>query len=775
MADDEEPPALSSSRHGPPTAAFSSGDPPPASAFSASRTGPSSSAGPVATDLNSRWKQYESERDSASSDRKTTTAMIGPDGPAHSDYDLYETPEKQAKESLSSRNVPRQLYSGTSRDSDSNPNPSGDLEPRRSYSFTKSGSYDTNALIAKYSGVSGVAKTNSVSSSNIERSHSYSNKSSSSAIPSSARAEAVKVLTMADEHISANQPFEVRRTESGGFRASANIDPESSYSFQRASSNTRRTPSALSGLGFGSSKTNTSTERIDWKANRYAFTDPKFREDDKIADEEDDIVFSGKNPKKNYSDDPSSGGVFDDVDFHGDFPRKPATSSWSARYSDNPGVTTASILDRYDRAHMEAQQKPGRQSARKMFMSTASNFSNNVRAFVEEKVGSREGPETTSRVFGKGFSFKNKKEAASPIRKGGASATGSTNLRTVWKDDAFNDEGGVDEQKKHKTWEQVSMQKKRRRKIAISVLCFIVLGTVIGVSLSKTAWRWKFKNLWSNGNSQLEVTFYATSNTPFGYGTTEEQLKQDLLNIPSDAELITHLGNLQDSSVGMCPAARMGEVASLLHGQAPVPIFVVPGEHDWIRCPNQMSAFARWLTAFGTTEAMEQANSLVPGGSAAAASAGDFERPKSTPEIFSKLHHGVLFFGLHLVSGIVTEGKGMEMQTLRDDKMAIYVRGTLDRLQGEYRAIVLLGNARPGPQQRYFFNSIKQDLSNAKVPTAYVHAHSGSGETEHYPFGKKKSGDVLEGMMAIQAASGASNQPPLKITVGFGKNPFTIG
>merc|ERR1712154_494616 len=114
--------------------------------------------------------------------------------------------------------------------------------------------------------------------------------------------------------------------------------------------------------------------------------------------------------------------------------------------------------------------------------------------------------------------------------------------------------------------------------------------------------------------------------------------------------------------------------------QSPVPVYVVPGEHDWVRCPNQMNAFARWLDAFASQESFEQAV-----GTNTAASAGEFDRPKTAPDIFSKLHHGVLFFGLHLVSGIVED---TEIAKFRDEKMAVFVRGTLDRLKGEYRSIV---------------------------------------------------------------------------------------
>eukprot|EP00534_Pseudo-nitzschia_fraudulenta_P017778 CAMPEP_0201255916 /NCGR_PEP_ID=MMETSP0853-20130426/263_1 /ASSEMBLY_ACC=CAM_ASM_000640 /TAXON_ID=183588 /ORGANISM="Pseudo-nitzschia fraudulenta, Strain WWA7" /LENGTH=844 /DNA_ID=CAMNT_0047555939 /DNA_START=26 /DNA_END=2560 /DNA_ORIENTATION=- len=839
--DESEPPALSSSSSvptpspgaAPPPGAFSSLGPPPPSAFAANtetktntKTTPTTTA---TTDLNSRWKQYEAEMEGRRTHQGTTGSapLSAPTGPpptgppplppqaSHGNYNLYETPQK-------SKNPPGGGVPG--------PN----TEPRRTYSFTKSGSYDTNALIAKYAGASGLAPGASPASIGLQRTLSGSRpstvlpstvSSTTSAIPSAARAEAERVLSMTDEQLGnthgnasanasanagANPPFVVRRTESGGFRASvvAPSDEGSSaggslagFSFKRSGSNARRTPSALSGLGLTGSGGNGNT--ADWKPGRYSFRDPRFREDDFLAEEEDEILGPAVadygdgievrrkaaavgSDTSGYRDHP-----LESVAFEGDFPRAGGFAR-SSRYAD--AASNSDLLDRYDRSHAGKQNRASggaRQSALRSFVGTVGS---NVRA-LGDNVSGRIGDAKSKSLPGKTFSFrttggtksnhKNSNNIAanqSPAR-GSPSATGSTNLRTVWKDDAFRDEddgvddyGGGSDHKQHKTWERVAYQKKRRRKILLSVLCVLVTATVIGVSLSQTSWRWKYKNLWGGDNAHMEVTFYATSNTPLGYGTTEQQLVQDLANIPADAEFVAHLGNLQDASVGMCPAARMQEVSSLLQSRAPVPIFVVPGEHDWIRCPNQMTAFARWLKAFGTTEALEKEDSLVKGGSTTASSAGDFDRPKSTPEIFSKLHHGVLFFGLHLVHGTVTEGAGMQVQNVRDDKMAIFVRGTLDRLNGRYRSVVMLGNARPGPRQQAFFDAIRGDLSEARVPVAYVHAHSGFGETEHHPFAKSdKKKDVLGAVVGIQAASGGTNQPPLKITVGFGKKPFTVG
>eukprot|EP00531_Pseudo-nitzschia_arenysensis_P009764 CAMPEP_0116153136 /NCGR_PEP_ID=MMETSP0329-20121206/21059_1 /TAXON_ID=697910 /ORGANISM="Pseudo-nitzschia arenysensis, Strain B593" /LENGTH=723 /DNA_ID=CAMNT_0003649975 /DNA_START=58 /DNA_END=2229 /DNA_ORIENTATION=+ len=716
----------------PPPSAFGGSRGPPPSAFASNGAAPEQNNAPSA-DLSSRWKQYEAEK-------KSTPKMVGPDGP---DYDLYETPEKQRKPSAGlSAAAPRQLYNNEEHEEQP------EQQPRRSYSLTKSSSYNTDDLIAKYSGSAGAPSANP----SLRRTASNT---SSSAIPSAARAEAVKVLSMADDQLSKNQPFSVRRTESGGFRASA--APDQDFSFQRSASNSRRTPSALSGLGLNKTL---STERVDWKSNRYAFSDPKFRDDDYLAEEEDDIVGpADPEYEKPYSD--KKAGVFDSVGFDGDFPRK-IKSSWSSRYTDNPNA----VLDRFDKSHQQPTSVPDRKN---VLMGAASNVGSKMRGLSDRVTSKVRTAKNDTGVFKKGFSFKDNVKTS---RDSMPAATGLTNLRTVWKDDEFHDEGddmgigGGD--KHHKTWEQVAAQKKRRRKILCSVLCLAITFTAIFVSISQTSWRWKYKNLWRNGNVHMDVTFYVTSNTPMGYGSTEQQISTDLANIPSDAEFVAHLGNLQDASTGMCPASRMPEVASLMQ-RSPVPVYVVPGEQDWIKCPDQMTAFARWLDAFSTHNAFETAV-----GTTTAASAGEFDRPKTTPDIFSKLHHGVLFFGLHLVSGHVTEGA--EIQSFRDEKMEIFVRGTLERLKGEYRSVVMLGNARPGPQQQRFFDSLRDDLKNARVPVAYVHSHSGFGETEHYPFGQKKSKkDVLSGMVAIQAASGEANQAPLKITVGFGKDPFTVG
>jgi hypothetical protein len=924
---DFEPPSLSASS-AVPSAEFSAGGPPPAGAFSShshSGAGDNNAASSAAAaaaaksavtspsmndDLNSRWKSYETEQTQthAHQAEQQQTRTVSPDekkdgGSSYNNYNLYETPEKLKRSASTtspstsaasnrhnlsgsgsgSLSLSRQLYSsGNHSDLLAEP-----VEPRRTYSFTKSSSYDTNSLIQKYAGVAGTnlprssipmqpsqmapppppppPMPSSQSSQSSQSSHNSNNSNNSNSnnntnepSATSVREEAMKVLAMADQsHASnnhaahdVNQPFNVRRTESGGFRASMGLQdimpgaggnqPYYGGAKRTNSTSKMRTPSALAGLGLSTSNEN----RVDWKSGRYSFSDPQFREDDYLDNEEEDDIIDGpavpddhrKMMSSSYRDHPSQQRqeVFDKVngDFEGDFPRgnsgsgggrggsgsgrSGGSSSWSSRYSDNPRMSNSNLLDRWDTGNQQQQQSSSaqkRQSARNMFMSTASNVraaAGNVSKSVSNGISSATATasaatatttagtgEGGNRVFGAGFSFRKSNTTTNSSNTRNAAARerdDATNLRTVWKDpkdDTFEDECSIASHGKHgggggghKTWEQVMYEKKRRRRIGISMLCVLLAIIIIGISVSQTSFKWKYRSFHkrNGGKGNMAVTFYATSNTPSsnagnggGGSGNQKQLSLDLQNIPNDAEFITHLGNLQDSSITQCPNNRNDEIKSIFKQSSPVPIFLVPGEHDWMNCPNPNYSWAKWLDTFSkfTENTFGESNGMV------------ITRPKTSPELFATVHHGVLFIGLHLVNGSLNSqfggDQGQKEMEIRNEKMIIFVRGTLDNLRGQFRAVVLMGNARPSQQQQSFFDGISVSLKDSKSPVIYLHADSNKlGYVQHYPFsgGSGNAGDnddYLKKLLAVQVPNGSIGQSPLRITVGFGRKPFQIG
>jgi hypothetical protein len=159
------------------------------------------------------------------------------------------------------------------------------------------------------------------------------------------------------------------------------------------------------------------------------------------------------------------------------------------------------------------------------------------------------------------------------------------------------------------------------------------------------------------------------------------------------------------------------------------------------------------MAAFGTFD-LEFANTMT------------YFRSESHREVFATLHKGVLFFGLHLVNGRVEDEESLD---LLNEDMKNFFMGMLNTSRGKYRAVVVMGNARPGPRQKAFFDSISVEVTGMPAPVAYVHANNGvsSDVVTHRPF------DDID-MLAIQVPKGGDH-PPLKITVGFGSDPFIVG
>lgn len=737
MADDEEPPSLGkSAASAPPAAAFGrSGAAPPSTAFSHSGEG----ATPPSDDLNKRWKQYEQEMES----RRSESALAKSDNSESDGNSNYKLPEAVR------RGVSEGAVAG-------------------GYSFKKSTSYDTNELIRKYSGVTGIPPS---VSGGMPRPSSFRRSSSSVSQTSAAvREEAMQVLDLVDEHL--NAPFHVRRTESGGFRAQARglpapysvrrtesgavmvehegLEDESGaiqpYFVKRTASGTvttgrgpRRTPAALSGLGLSDAAMNNS--RTQFRSGRYSFSDPKFREDDFLAEDEDEIIgpagtFDENDPNVEVPISPHSKyrGDAGTTAFDGDFPR--GSSTWSSRYVDNPHKTKR-MLDDYEQGNYGSRE---RQSARNMFMSTASSMRD-----AASNVGGAMATQS-ARVFGAGFSFRQSHTF-------GNQKDDNFNLRTMWTDGDDQFDEVIQGTRVHKTWQQVMLNKKRRRRIGCSILFLIIALISIGIALSATKERRAAKSAdqYPGYDIGSPITFYATCDTPYN-AHEEKQLEATIATLPDDGKFFVHLGNLQDASESYCPPSRMYEMANLF-SRSPLPFINIPGEEDWVKCPDQGLAFARWLHAFEHIDENFSNDDVM------------VRRSGDNRELFVFLQNGVLFFGLHLVSGSIED---LRAHDARMKDMAIFFLGMLNFYKEEFRAIVIMGNARPGHQQHRFFESVYDVLERMGAPVVYVHADSGIGNIEYtpipeYPF-----------IHGIQVPNGGKEQP-LRISVGFGLEPFVVG
>lgn len=543
------------------------------------------------------------------------------------------------------------------------------------------------------------------------------------------RLEALKMLELADDHLST--PYAVRKTQTGGFSASysggfggtgslGNSRRSSGSSDARRSSEARRVPRALAGIDFSK------------RATRNSYT---------------------ASPRTNYSGADDLGIPFaeqeslvDVIEMDGPAPKK--ESRWSSRYSiDHTLLALSGGRSRNSNAkdvldQLERETDREIKTARNMFVSS---------------------PHETPRMFGSGgFSFRDgfRGSARGTDAEETQPISASTNLRTAWIDAVSSglDTNGksLDPPEPRKTWQEQVERKKRQQRhllaitLGVCISIAVLIGVLAGISGKKGKAKSSHFSDTAPSTASPEVVFYVTSDSP--YDSSEEQKLSADLQVMSDAEFVVHLGNIQDSSVTLCSESRYGRVKDVLM-QSPVPMFILPGEEDWNNCPNPENAWETWETTFEAFESNFDHNFIV-------------SRQMRRKENFAFLYKNVLFMGFHLVGGRVHDGDDWDAR-LQDN--INWMESMVTMNQESFRYIVMMGNARPGPQQRMFFDRLSAFLGPYDLPIIYVHANSGVGGVMKYDlFGGDK------GIEALQIEDGGVN-PPLRISIFDGEAPFVVG
>ena len=545
------------------------------------------------------------------------------------------------------------------------------------------------------------------------------------------RAEALAVLEKAGDDVS---PYQLRQTMSGGLTtgktepysfkrsASSGVEARNSrtepYSFRSSSGGDvsaertkRRPPAALAGLDL---KTAAPT-RSD--ARKWTISD----DDDLGLEDEEDLVEVVDMENRTMGG--RSSGIFSG---NGGYTDNPSAnpSNWSSRYSVNPylsgGVASKNMLE------MDKDEQRIAKSARNMFMTSTPSTPSS--------------PSTN--IFGSGFTFRKNEP---PPRE--------YNLKTVWSDnDPLTSNGNSLDPPIHQYTSGISKARRRRRIWVYSVLAVCAIAVIAGTSK-----RFKSKQAAPSvvgGSAGEGTTFYVMADTPYD---AEEgtKLSSDLEALPGDADFVVHLGNIQDASTTLCSEYSYEEASAVLK-KSPAPIFVLPGENDWNNCPDPDKAWDDWSTYF-----MKFEKNFYP----------PFTVLRQSGEIenFSFLYDGVLFVGLHLVGGRIPD------QGDWDDLLTMNVKWVEENFNkifndADYRAVVLLGNARPSNQQRDFFNKIVNTIRSMGKPTLYIHANpeGGSKFVEYRPFGD------ADNLNAVQLEDGGRS-PPLRVSIGSGSRPFALG
>jgi hypothetical protein len=559
------------------------------------------------------------------------------------------------------------------------------------------------------------------------------------------RAEALRVLERAGGDVA---PYPLRQTSSGGLTTGGKAAPYSlvrsvsteagtknrvepytsePYSLRRSSSNSfsdspdrsrRRPPAALAGLDLK----NAVPARHD--SNKWSIDD----EEDLVLHNEEDLVeivtmenriTGSRQPGGGHRDNPNA-------EYKHNRSSSNPSSSWSSRYSVDQfmsgGSTTKEVLARIERDEQRLAQ-----SARNMFMTTPTSSPSKV----------------TTNLFGSGFTF----------RQNSASLSPDTNLRTVWSDNDPLTSNGNSLQRDNASSGGNGFNKARRRRrlcmigSLLAVCLVVIIGALAGTSKKQSGY--------SIGNSDGKpTTFYVMADVPYD-SDEETKLTRDVEGLPGDATFVIHLGNIQDASVTLCPEYAYEDASAVLK-TSPAPVFMLPGENDWNNCPDPSKSWDDWSANFMDFDSYFKPDWTVL-------------HQSDKKENFSFWYNGIIFIGLHLVGGRIHDQdewnsrQAMNVDWLGENIHTIYK-------SDDYRAVVLLGNARPSSQQRSFFNEALGEIRQMGKPVVYIHANAGdvADFTEYKPY------DDVDNLMAVQVEQGGRS-PPLRVTVDFGPKPFLFG
>ena len=215
----------------------------------------------------------------------------------------------------------------------------------------------------------------------------------------------------------------------------------------------------------------------------------------------------------------------------------------------------------------------------------------------------------------------------------------------------------------------------------------------------------------------------------------------------SPSAFLVHVGDIQSGSEA-CQEVRYQDVADTLKASA-VPVFILPGDNEWVDCSNPSQGWAWWMEHLFALE--KEFCGIWP-----------VDAQIARPENFSFVRDGVLFIGLNYVSG------GPSSVTQAD---ADWVNDQFAALGGSVRAAVFLAQKKAGG---VLFDAVKSRGHAFGKPVLYMHGDGHDWEYDTGFFGESN-------MLRVQVERGSLSHPPVQVTVTsagqfqFNQDPWPAG
>jgi uncharacterized repeat protein (TIGR02543 family) len=245
-----------------------------------------------------------------------------------------------------------------------------------------------------------------------------------------------------------------------------------------------------------------------------------------------------------------------------------------------------------------------------------------------------------------------------------------------------------------------------------------------------------------------DLVFSAIGDVPYAPEEIAE-LEQHVAdhNRYSPSAFLVHLGDIQSGSEP-CQELRYQTVADLL-ATSEVPVFIVPGDNEWVGCADPAQGWAWWETHLLGLE--QSFCGIWP-----------VEAQATRPENFSFVRDGVLFLGLNYVSGTPSA-------VVQAD--AEWVNAQFAAHGASARAAVLMAQKEPGGA---LFDAVRANGRAFAKPVLYIHGDGHEWREDPLFFGEPN-------MLRVQVDRGTSSHPPVQVTVTeagaflFDRDPWPPG
>jgi hypothetical protein len=209
------------------------------------------------------------------------------------------------------------------------------------------------------------------------------------------------------------------------------------------------------------------------------------------------------------------------------------------------------------------------------------------------------------------------------------------------------------------------------------------------------------------------LIIYATGDVPYS-AVEAVGLTVQMQAVPSDAELVLHVGDIRRSTTTPCLASEYESVQGILN-QSTAPLLVIVGDNEWNDCTNTDEAYSFFHQYFAQFE--KQWSSLE----------ALVVRDPVYPEVFSLVQEGVLILGLNLVGGRVHNS------TEWQNRLTYQANQVQERIldywaeTGDAAKVIVTGHADPRTRHAGFFTPFQNFVANTlnnRVPILYLNGDS---------------------------------------------------